>query len=133
MWDVIEHLITPNKVREKISEEIDSGGRLYITTGDIDAVIPKIRKASWRMIHPPTHLHYFSKKTLSILLEKYGFKVTHIKYPSVSRSIKLIFYSLFILNKSPNKLLFKIYNIIPNHWYFPFNSFDIMFVIAEKE
>lgn len=133
MWDVIEHLPDPEKVIEKVSRETAPGGRIYITTGDIDTFVPKIKKQKWRMIHPPSHLHYFSKKTLSMLLEKNGFTVRFVRYPSVMRSMKLVFYALFMLKKKDNKLIRGIYNLIPEKWYFPFNSFDIMFVIAEKK
>lgn len=133
MWDVIEHLPDPEKVIKKVSEETEKGGRIYITTGDIDTFVPKMKKENWRMIHPPSHLHYFSKKTISLLLEKNGFEVKYVKYPSVSRSVKLVFYSLFILKKKESKFFKGIYNMIPDKWYFPFNSFDIMFVIAQKK
>ena len=133
MWDVIEHLPTPELVIAKAAAETESGGRIYITTGDIDTFIPKMKKEKWRMIHPPSHLHYFSKKTISKLLEKNGYEVLHVKYPAVYRSMKLVFYALFLLNKKPSKFFTKIYNLIPEKWYFPFNSFDIMFVVAQKK
>lgn len=133
MWDVIEHLPTPELVIAKAAAETESGGRIYITTGDIDTFIPKMQKEKWRMIHPPSHLHYFSKKTISKLLEKNGYEVLHVKYPAVYRSMKLVFYALFLLNKKPSKFFTKIYNLIPEKWYFPFNSFDIMFVVAQKK
>ncbi len=133
MWDVIEHLPNPDVFIEKISKETKRGSRLYITTGDIDRIVPKIQKARWRMIHPPSHLHYFSRKTLGLLLEKNGFKIVTVSYPSISRSIHLIFYSLFMLRKNPSTLTKKIYNIIPKSWSIPINTFDIMFVTAEKK
>jgi len=133
MWDVIEHLPDPEKVIKKVSDETERGGRIYITTGDIDTLVPRFKKQKWRMIHPPSHLHYFSKKTISLLLEKNGFEVKYVKYPAVLRSMKLVFYALFMLKKKENKLISGIYNRIPEKWYFPFNSFDIMFVIAEKK
>lgn len=133
MWDVIEHLTTPDIFIEKISKETKSGSRLYITTGDIDRIVPKFQKARWRMIHPPSHLHYFSRKTLGLLLEKNGFKIVTVSYPSISRSIHLIFFSLFMLRKKPSTLTKKIYNTIPKSWSIPINTFDIMFVTAEKK
>lgn len=132
MWDVIEHLPTPELMISKAAAETESGGYIYITTGDIDTFIPKVQKEKWRMIHPPSHLHYFSKKTITKLLAKNGYDVKYVKYPAVSRSMKLVFYSLFILNKKPRAFFTKIYNMIPEKWYFPFNSFDIMFVVAQK-
>lgn len=133
LWDVIEHLPNPDVFIEKISKETQSGSRLYITTGDIERFIPKLKKEKWRMIHPPSHLHYFSKKTISRLLQKNGFNIINVSYPSVNRSIHLIFYSLFILRKKPSVFIQKIYNYIPKSWSIPLNTFDIMFVIAEKK
>ncbi len=133
MWDVIEHLPNPEKFIEKISNEIKEGGKIYITTGDIDRFIPKFQKEKWRMIHPPSHLHYFSRKTLSNLLEKYGFEITKCTYPPVHRSIRLIFYSLFMLRKNPSKFIKKLYTLIPIKTSIPINTFDIMFMVAQKK
>ena len=133
MWDVIEHLPNPDKFIEKASSELEEGGRIYITTGDIERFIPRMQKAKWRMIHPPSHLHYFSKKTLSALLEKNGFEVLSVSYPPVYRSIRLIYFSLFMLRKKPSKFVEKIYSWIPEKMNIPLNTFDIMFVIAKKK
>lgn len=132
MWDVIEHLPEPQKFIEKISSELEVGGRLYITTGDISALLPKIQKNKWRMIHPPTHLHYFSKQTITMLLQKYGFEILTISYPQMYRSIKQTFFSLFLLNKRQGILKKEIYNLIPEKIFFPINTFDIMFVTSKK-
>jgi 2-polyprenyl-3-methyl-5-hydroxy-6-metoxy-1,4-benzoquinol methylase len=132
LWDVIEHLPNPIEFIEKISSETKSGSRIYITTGDISAWLPRKQKEKWRMIHPPTHIHYFSKKSISKLLRQYGFEVEKVVYPPVSRSIRVIFYSLFILNKKPTKLAKTIYNLIPEKASIRINTRDIMFVIAKK-
>ncbi len=81
MWDVIEHLSNPEKFIEKAAKELQTGGRIYITTGDIECFVPRMQKEKWRMIHPPSHLQYFSKRTLSKLLENYGFKIIDVSYP----------------------------------------------------
>ena len=72
LWDAIEHLKTPHLYIKKISETIAPGGILCLTTGDMDAFVPRIQGGKWRMIHPPTHLFYFSKKTLFALLKEKG-------------------------------------------------------------
>jgi len=133
MWDVIEHLPRPDLFINKISEELLMGGELHITTGDISGFLPKIQKENWRMIHPPSHLQYFSKKTISLLLEKCGFKIKEVKYLPFYRSVKQIFYSLFLLNKQNKSVLEKLYNKIPEKWFIPLNTFDIMHVIAIKK
>jgi SAM-dependent methyltransferase len=133
MWDVIEHLPNPEDFITKAASELQSGGRIYITTGDIGKLIPRIRKEKWRMIHPPSHLQYFSRSTLTQLLESRGFKVIHVSYPPVYRSARLIWYSLFMLRKKYPKLVSMMYNMIPAKLNFPINTFDIMFVIAVKK
>lgn len=132
MWDVIEHLARPDLFLSKINSELVEGGNLYITTGDIDGLVPKIQRRKWRLIHPPSHIYYFSRKTLSQLLLKHGFRVKYVFYPSVARSVRQIFFSLFLINKKPSKLLMNIYNKIPENWSVSLNTFDIMFVVAEK-
>jgi SAM-dependent methyltransferase len=132
MWDVIEHLPAPHLFIEKIASEMDDSARIYITTGDISSWLAKFQKSKWRMIHPPTHLHYFSKSTLTRLLNNYGLNVKYVYYPPVYRSFSLVFYSLFMLGKNPNRLVKWFYSLIPKSWYFPINTRDIMFVIAEK-
>ncbi len=133
MWDVIEHLPNPEKFIEKAASELQSGGRIYITTGDIERLIPRMQKAKWRMVHPPSHLQYFSKKTLSLLLENYGFKIIDVSYPPVFRSVRLIYYSLFMLRKKHSRFVEKLYSTIPSKMNVAINTFDIMFLIAEKK
>ena len=132
MWDVIEHLVNPEEFIKKASFETKRNGRIYITTGDISAWLPKKQKEKWRMIHPPTHVHYFTKNSITRLLNKHGYEIERISYPPVSRSIRVIFYSLFILNKKPFKLFQWIYKLIPEKASIKLNTFDIMFVIARK-
>jgi hypothetical protein len=133
MWDVIEHLVNPEEFIQKASHETKKDGRIYITTGDISAWLPQRQKEKWRMIHPPTHVHYFTKKSISQLLDKHGFEIERISYPPVSRSIRVIFYSLFILNKKHNALFKWIYNLIPEKASIKLNTYDIMFVVAKKK
>lgn len=127
MWDVVEHLPDPEIFLKKIHEELVSGGRLYLTTGDIGRLLPALQGRRWRMIHPPTHLHYFSKKSMRQLLKKNGFNIIQVSYPAVYRSLRQIWYSLFFLKKRRQMTPAK------NNLYIGINTFDIMFVVAEKK
>ena len=132
MWDVIEHLAHPEAFLTKIHDELKPGGRLYITTGDISALLPRIQQHKWRMIHPPSHIFYFSRTHLTMLLQKHGFSVVRITYPAIYRSIRQIYFSLFLLEKK-GRLASKFFKLIPASWFVPVNTFDIMFVAAVKE
>lgn len=133
MWDVIEHLKNPDRFIQKIYSEMDNRGRIYITTGDISAILPRIQGKNWRLIHPPTHVHYFSKETLIKLLDRHGFKIVNLSYPAIYRSITQIFYSLFLLNKKGNLLMRTLYQKLPVNAFLKLNTFDIMMVIAERK
>jgi 2-polyprenyl-3-methyl-5-hydroxy-6-metoxy-1,4-benzoquinol methylase len=133
MWDVIEHLREPGLFIQKVSQELQKGGELHITTGDIGAGLPKLQKENWRMIHPPTHLHYFSKKTITRLLTEHGFNIKSVRYDPIYRSVKQIFYSIFLLNKPKRGVYQKIFETIPANWFIPMNTYDIMHVIALKK
>jgi SAM-dependent methyltransferase len=75
MWDTIEHVPEPDRFVAKAHELLVPGGHLFITTGDIDSLNARLRGAKWRQIHPPTHLNYFSRRTLELMLARLGFTV----------------------------------------------------------
>lgn len=131
MWDTIEHLEKPDAFIEKISLELNSGGYLFLTTGDIASLVAKTRGPKWRMIHPPTHLYYFCPDTISKLLKNYGFEVIKITHPGIFRSLRQILYSLLFLDKKGFKKLKKMFSKINIPIYI--NTFDIMMVTARKK
>lgn len=133
MWDVIEHLKYPEKYIQKLSTELGKGTEIYISTGDFGAFLSRIQGKKWRMIHPPTHLHYFTKKSMTTLLENEGFHVDKFYYLPIWRSVKQIYYSLFILKKPKNRFHQKIYRLIPSRLFIPLNTFDIFIVKATKK
>ncbi len=132
MWDVIEHFKEPERYIEKLSRQCTCGGRLYIYTPDIGAMLPRLRKGKWRKIHPPTHLHYFSQKTIGLLLERYGFSVQDISYPTSYKNLKQGFYYTFMKNRRPSGVVRFLFGLIPEGLDIPVNMFDNMLVIARK-
>ena len=87
------------------------------------------------MIHPPTHLQYFSKTTISDLLERKGFKVVRTLYPGYWRSVNEILHGLFLLGKAQKPgLAFRILEkVLPHRFGIFANTFDIMLVVAQKQ
>ncbi len=135
LWDTIEHLKTPHLYLKKISEAIAPGGILCLTTGDISAFVPRMQKEKWRMIHPPTHLFYFSKKTLFELLGKNDFKIVYVTHVGFYRSLKRTLFTLGFLKKDGKwKALYEYYNRLKlGDLSFYLNLYDILLVIARKE
>lgn len=139
MWDVAEHLAYPDDYFKKIAKILKKGGKVAITTGNVEALVPKLRKGNWRMIHPPTHVYYFSPQTLGALLEKHGFKVESVRHRSVSRNVGSVFNQLISNNKasSKNSVMLKVAHsaakkLGAEKLNIPINMFDIMEVVATK-
>lgn len=133
LWDTIEHLKQPDLFIKKISENINNDGLIAITTGDIDSLNARIRGMRWRQIHPPTHLHYFSKKTLSALLNKYGFVVVYAGYPGVFRSVDDMAYIILSLKNNKPGLYGALKRMGLLKWNIYFNTFDFLSIIGRKE
>jgi hypothetical protein len=132
MWDTIEHIRDPHLYIEKISSIVPKDGLLALTTGDIDSLLARLQRDRWCLIHPPTHIHYFSRRTIKCLLRQYGFETIYNRYCGFFRSIDNIAYNLFVLRQKRPYL----YNIIKRSGLgridFYINLYDIMFVIARR-
>lgn len=133
LWDTIEHLNHPDHYIAKISKEITPGGIIAITTGDIDSLNARLRGARWRLIHPPTHLHYFSRATLTGLLKRHGFSVVHVEHPGNSRTLGAILYGILVLRAKKPALyrIFERFALLKLK--ITINLFDIMYVIARRD
>jgi SAM-dependent methyltransferase len=86
MWDTLEHLPHPETYVARVSHLLPPGGWLFLTTGDIGSPLARRQEDRWRMIHPPTHLQYFSRDTLKRFLARHKLGVTHIESTSMCRS-----------------------------------------------
>jgi ubiquinone/menaquinone biosynthesis C-methylase UbiE len=132
MWDTIEHLRAPDLYVEKIARHTDSGALLAVTTADIESLNARLRGAQWRMIHPPTHLHYFSTATLTRLLDNYGFDVIYNRYGGFYRSLGNVAYNVFVLRQQAPWLFRQIERSGLTKLGFYLNLYDIMYVIARR-
>ena len=122
----------PLDIGEKIAAHLQPGGLLALTTGDIGSLLARWRKAKWRQIHPPSHLHYFSKKTLRLLLAKYGFEVCYTGYAGCYRSADTVAYLVLSLKHGMPDLYRKLRTAGLLHWSFYSNLYDIVYMIARK-
>jgi len=133
MWDTIEHLGEPRLYLGKAWRDLKPGGSIAITTGDIGSFLARMRGDKWRLIHPPTHMHYFSKSTLTALLESIGFTVTYFGKPGNYRNLKSILHHLLMPRPGGSQAYKMLSLLIRNDLNIFANFFDIMFVIAKKK
>lgn len=134
MWDTIEHLKRPDLYLGKIAKLLRPGGLLCLTTGNIDQFVPRIQREKWRLIHPPTHLYYFSFKSLEKLLGNYGLTVISETYPGSWRSVLHILHGLGMKSPFFAKLEKKLrrFSFLRSLSLY-YNVFDIMFIMARRK
>jgi hypothetical protein len=85
------------------------------------------------MIHPPTHLHYFSVNSLGRLLSRSGFELVHVAHPGNSRHLKSILYAVLVLRWGWNSVFEALAPLPLLRSSITINLRDIMFVIARRK
>jgi 2-polyprenyl-3-methyl-5-hydroxy-6-metoxy-1,4-benzoquinol methylase len=133
MWDTIEHLSRPDLYIQKIADSLARGGLLALTTGDLDSWVARTRGSKWRQIHPPTHLHYFSSRTLHRLLHQNGLEVQYSGTEGMYRHVDTMAYIVLCLKNNYRDLYSYLSKTRLFHWDLYLNLGDIIFVVAKKE
>ncbi len=133
LWDTIEHLATPRRYLETVAAHMPTGSLIAITTGDVGSLNARIQKGRWRLIHPPTHLHYFTRRSLSQLLDRCGFRVIHVEYCGVYRSLAGMLHNLVSLGWRQRRLGGWLQRAAPPGLDVYLNLHDIMYIVAERQ
>lgn len=93
-WDTLEHMDHADQSVEKASCLLRPGGIIVIQVPQLDSVLARLFKEKWWAMGLD-HVNYFTRPTIRMLLEKYGFQVRVIK-----SSIELkIIYNYVIIPK----------------------------------
>lgn len=129
-WFTIEHLTQPLAYLERVRDLLPTAGHLALLTGDIEAINARLAGPRWRQIHPPTHLSYFSRRSLSRLLDRLGFDIVHFSYAGVYRTVGLVLHAL--LARRCRRLYEWLAPRAICRLVFYANSYDNMLVIARK-
>ncbi|MCP4641093.1 MAG: class I SAM-dependent methyltransferase [bacterium] len=134
LWDTIEHLSQPQQYVEKAWRDLRPEGTIAIETGDIGSLLARIRGAKWRQIHPPTHLHYFTSRSLRTLLERTGFVDVRIRRSLFWRHADTVAFRL--LGSPRCGFLGRLYRVVRGagllNFAFPSQTFDLITVYARK-
>ena len=133
LWDTIEHLDAPDAYLDRAAEILPGGGLLALTTGDVGSLLARARGSRWRQIHPPTHLWYFSRATMTRTLDRFGFEVVWSKWVGVWRSLGQISYSLTSLGRAePSRLHQAVMKTRMGRIQVFMNTFDLMMIVARR-
>ena len=76
MWDVIEHVPDPAACIQRAAQLLRPGGYLSLATPDVSSLPARLTGKRWVGYKLSTeHVSYFSRRTLTMLLETAGFEV----------------------------------------------------------
>lgn len=78
MWDVIEHVSDPLETLRQAYMLTKPGGTIVVHTMDISSPIAKIMHKRWPWLMA-MHVHYFSRRTLTLMIEKAGFQPVRVR------------------------------------------------------
>jgi len=77
-WMVVEHLHDPIRALSKLAHWTKPGGWLVISVPNAASSEFMLFKDAGYALHVPNHLYHFSPSTLSVLLEKCGWKMERV-------------------------------------------------------
>ena len=75
LWHVLEHVQDLGERMQQIRKLIKDDGVLIIAVPNLDSPDFRFYGEKWAALDVPRHLYHFTSGTMSILLEKWGFKL----------------------------------------------------------
>jgi SAM-dependent methyltransferase len=74
LGDLIEHFTDPGAALDRVAALLAPGGLVWIATPDAGSRLARLLGPRWWSVIP-THLHLFTRRSLTRLLERHGFEV----------------------------------------------------------
>lgn len=97
MYHVFEHIKDPEKYIERISDLLNTNGKLVLQVPNFDSWTNRISHDYWLALDPEHHLYNYTYYYLKPLLEKNGFKI--IKFNSFSLEYSIFTSVQSLVNK----------------------------------
>jgi SAM-dependent methyltransferase len=79
MWEALEHVHNPLEVLRAAHRLLVPGGRLLVAAPNIDSLAYRWFGASWYGLDVPRHLTHFNPWTLSMMLNRAGFRTGRVR------------------------------------------------------
>jgi 2-polyprenyl-3-methyl-5-hydroxy-6-metoxy-1,4-benzoquinol methylase len=132
MWDTIEHLAHPDLFVAKLANHMKTGALIAVTTGDFGSLNARVRRTKWRLMHPPSHAHYFSIASMSTMLDRFGFDTVYARHCGYYRSLRSMAYGVFVQKHGDTHALDLMNRLGIGEFPLYLNFYDIMYVIGRK-
>ncbi len=79
---VFEHLPDPNETLAEIKRILRPRGKLFIAVPNRESIAAKLFQEYWYQLAVPVHLFQWSPKTLTMMLQRHGFRVDKTYFSS---------------------------------------------------
>lgn len=73
MGDVIEHFVAPGAALRRVAELLVPGGIVWLALPDAGSRLARMLGSRWWSVLP-THVQYFTRQSIAVLLERAGFE-----------------------------------------------------------
>jgi SAM-dependent methyltransferase len=94
LFDVIEHLPHPHETLALCERHLKPGGIIVITTGDFASPVARLTGSRWRLMTPPQHLWFFTRKSINRISAALGLSVESCDRPWKIVPLSLIIFQL---------------------------------------
>ena len=78
LLEVLEHLHDPQAALRRVHDLLTPAGAVLVTVPNFESLECRLFGAEWVGLQPPLHLYQFSLSTLEAMLEKAGFRISHL-------------------------------------------------------
>ena len=94
MLDVIEHLPAPVDTLGLLAQQLNPGGVIMITTGDFGSWVARAFGRKWRLMTPPQHLWFFTRRSFEETARRLGLELVDYQHPWKRVPVSLIVFQL---------------------------------------
>jgi 2-polyprenyl-3-methyl-5-hydroxy-6-metoxy-1,4-benzoquinol methylase len=132
MWDVIEHLEQPTEEVREAYRLLKPGGLLVVHTMDLGSPFARLMGDRWPWLME-MHLYYFTRRTLTLLMEKAGLQVVNIRAEGRYLRLRYLATRVAAFNQTLGGALHRLFDRLRlNDRAVPINLGDLITVYARK-
>jgi SAM-dependent methyltransferase len=131
MFDVIEHMADPRTELADVFRLLPPGGRLYLSTIDADSLFARVLGRHWPWLMD-MHLYYFTRQTITMLLNQAGFEIQGIGLYTHVVSAGYLLQKAAATFPGAERAVRLLGTVVPGRLHVPINLGDNMLVSAVR-